>query len=267
MPVKNVTNIGKEFNLPVTGLPVLPIGHPTGVPVFAPGGQTYLEKLLTIQSANLIGLWPMDETSGSVADDKSPKGNDGAYTGVTLNDSTFLNGRPVGLWDGTNDFNNIIAVSGEFDGDAGTAAIWMKVSGVGVWTDAAVRGLMRLATADDLGEVSIIKNNAAGTMQLLRTAGGTTKNVNVTSLTSTDWIHFALTWDKVADEVKAYMDGVQKGSTQTTLGAFAGAPAAGKTNIGARRTVPQNVWDGWLAYGALWTVALTPAEILKVATV
>ncbi len=271
MPVKNVTNIGKEFSLPVTGLPVLPIGHPTGVPVFAPGGDVdaYLQKLLTIQSANLIALWPMSEKSGSVAVDESPEGNDGAYTGVTLNNSTFKNGRPVGLWDGVNDFNNIHSAGfdADFDGDAGTAAIWIKVSGVGVWSDSAVRNPMRLGTGDDLGQIVIVKNDAVGTFQLHRIAGGSTKNVNVGGLTSTDWIHFALTWDTVADELKVYKDGAQQGATQTGLGAFAGALAGGKTLVGAAIATPVQVWDGFLAYAAVWKTALTPAEVLEVATV
>jgi hypothetical protein len=49
--------------------------------------HNYKQRVLSVGRGNLIAYWPMDEHSGGVAVDHSPEGNNGAYTGVTLNDA------------------------------------------------------------------------------------------------------------------------------------------------------------------------------------
>ncbi|MFV1969356.1 MAG: hypothetical protein ACC628_28375, partial [Pirellulaceae bacterium] len=60
----------------------------------------------------------MWEASGSISDDLSPQGNDGAYTGVTLGQPGIGDGRTCPLFDGANDYNNIYsaALNTDFDG-------------------------------------------------------------------------------------------------------------------------------------------------------
>jgi len=80
-------------------------GRPIG------GGSTYIDKVLSIQPANLIGYWPMNDASGAVALDYSGQGNNGAYTGVSLANAPGPDGgNSCPLFDGTSDFNNIYSI-------------------------------------------------------------------------------------------------------------------------------------------------------------
>ena len=102
---------------------------------------------------------------------------------------------------------------------------------------------------------------------MARFGGGVNKSAVLGGQSMTDWFHFAMTYDSTADELKFWIDGVQSGATLTLNGAWAGALSATEVTIGANSTIPGSVWDGWLAYAAIWTKALTPAEVLEVATV
>jgi hypothetical protein len=87
------------------------------------------------------------------------------------------------------------------------------------------------------------------------------------SMSTTDWFHMAITWSKVANEVKYYYNGVQEGATWQGFAAWAGGALDNdECVVGAFNTVPVNVHDGFLAYPMLWSTPLTAAELLKVAT-
>jgi hypothetical protein len=61
--------------------------------------------------------------------------------------------------------------------------------------------------------------------------------------------------------MRAYINGAQVGTTQTSLGTWSGALDSAQTCIGAANTTPASVHSGWLAHPAIWNVALTPAEV------
>ena len=237
------------------------------VPKYFAGG--YSKKLLSIAPANLIGYWPLWETSGAVADNlQGTAARDGAYIGVTLNSSTGPDGRPVGLWDGANDYCDIYSASlnTAFSGAEGTISIWAKISAAGVWTDGAERYLYRLTVGADF--LFIRKNTTNNQVLLIYKAGGVSNSVTVSSITSAGWINFALTWSKAGDAVKAYMNGVQQGATSTGLGIWSGDLASTACILGADDVPsPASIWDGYFAHAAVWTTPLTPAQILALATV
>ena len=234
------------------------------------GGGGYSGKVLGTAAANLIGYWPMWETSGAVADNlEGTAARDGAYTGVTLGSSTGPDGRPVGLWDGANDFCDIYTASlnTAFNTASGTVAIWFKVSAAGVWTDAALRYFINIR-ADADNRIYIIKSGTDNLATFVYEAGNTPEVITSASFAgSTAWHHMALTWNKAGDAVKAYIDGVQSGGTETGLGIWAGALNVGYCNIGSYRNIAQDVFDGYLAHAAIWNTPLTPTQILALATV
>ncbi len=81
-------------------------------------------------TTGLIGDWKLNETSGTMAADSSPAGNDGTYlSGVSLATSAPLpGGGAVGaVFDGVNDY---VAVGNEWEFDATgpiTVSAWIKV--------------------------------------------------------------------------------------------------------------------------------------------
>ena len=228
----------------------------------------YTQIVQQVAAANLIAYWPMAEASGSVALDASGNGRVGAYTGVTLGASGIGDGRTAASFDGSTSFANIYSVSlaGAFNDQEGTLAAWIRVSGVGVWTDGAQRRIVRLA-ADANNSVVIFKTTTNNQVSWTYQAGGTSSTRSKASLSSVDWLHVAFTWSKSADEGKAYFNGVQEGLTLSSLGVWAGALASTTTLIGATSQTPGGVWSGTLAHTAIWTTPLSAAQILTLATV
>ena len=230
----------------------------------------YINKVLAIEPSDLIAFWPLNEAGGATADNaQGTAARDGGYTGVTLGQEGFGDGQTVPLFDGANDFVDIYSASlrDAFDGAKGTIAVWAKVSAAGIWADNAYHWLTDLR-ADGNNIIQLLKNDVTGAnnLQFQYKASGTNKTVQLAA-TPTDWFHIALTWDAVADKVIAYYNGAQTGATQTGLGTWAGNIIEDETNIGALNEDPAFVWDGWLGGCPVWTKALTPAQILSLATV
>ena len=234
-------------------------------------GGTYLEKVVGLANPNLIGYWSMNELSGSVADNaEGTAARDGAYTGVSLNNSTFKDSTPVGLWDGANDYCDVHSASlgAAVNGAEGSMMIWMQVSGSGVWTDSASRYLVYIEDDND-NYFAIEKSATNNTVVFRRRGGATNSNPSVGSQSFTDFGCAIITWSQAADEVKGYLKGVQVGSTVTGLGTWAGdgTLTSTQTVIGAINTTPSSVFDGNLAHCAIWTTALTAAQILDLSKV
>ena len=235
---------------------------------------TYQAKIAAIESADLIGYWMLRETTGATADNyEGTAARDGTYEAVTLNSADGpVNGSRAPLFDGSTSYCDIYSTSlnTAFDGAEGTAAIWAKVRAASVWTDSTVRYLLTLKV-DANNSVIVTKYTTDNTIRFAYEADNTVEPVaDVTIGGSTAWNHLAITWSKssgASGEVKAYINGVQVGTTQQTLGVWAGDLAATTVDIGAVSTVPASVWDGYLAHAAIWKTPLSAAQILTIATV
>jgi len=231
-------------------------------------GTPYSDKVLGTEAANLLAYWRLQEASGTDADNyEGTAARDGTYTGVTLGQTGIGDGLTCPLFDGANDYVDIYSISlrDAFDGATGTLAIWGKVSGVGVWSDDTIRRLVNLRVNSDNFVQILKRGSGSDDLRWSYKAGGTQEDVDLTT-TTTDWFHAAITWSVAADEVKAYFNGSQTGSTQTGLGTWVGSIVEDGTNIGALTETPTFVWDGYLAHWAVWTKALTAAQISSLAS-
>lgn len=215
-----------------------------------------------------IAYWTMSDPVGSaVAQDSSGNGRNGAYTGVTLGGAGIGDGRTAASFDGSASYCNVYSASlaGAFSGPAGSIIGWAKVANAGAWADATVRRFMTIQV-DANNRVYIEKVAGANTFGFNYVAGGTAKTRNRTTST-TAWFHAGLTWDKNADQVVGYFNGIQEGATLNALGTWAGVPVSTNCNIGANATTPTSVWNGSLAHWAVFNRALSAAEMLSAATV
>ena len=231
-------------------------------------GASYMGKVLATAPANLIGYWPLNELSGTNADNaEGTAARDGTYTGVSLNNSTGPDGQPVGLWDGANDYCNIYSASlaTAFNVAEGTAMIWAKVSGVGVWTDGTARYALTLRT-NSQNRVTIFKHSVDNWFYVRYEADNVDLITTITPFSSTGWVLYGVTWSALADEVKVYVNGLQSGATLTGLGTWSGSLDSDYVSIGSQ-TATTSVWDGYLAHAAVWTTPLSAAQILALATV
>jgi len=192
-------------------------------------------------------------------------------TGCTLGQTGIGDGATSFYFDGANDR---VALSGAvltamgaaLDGDEGTLALWLKVYNAAVWTDGNAHMAWRpFAGSDD--ELVLVKAQNNGQFWWNREGGGVDDTVVETGLSPTDWFHITMTWSVssgVSGELKAYRDGVQRGSTQTGLSAWTGTLT--QFVIGARN-VDQR-WYGWIAKAAIWCgTVLGQSDITDLASV
>lgn len=162
----------------------------------------------------------------------------------------------------TGDYLNIYsaALNTDFDGAAGSIVAWLKVFDTGVWSDSYGRYVVRIAV-DNGNQVYLAKTSADGTLKWGYVAGGTAITTTKSGVTSTGWLHMAITWDKSADEVKFFLNGVKQGATQSGLGVWAGDLADDKCVIGAMDNTGDSVWYGYLAHVAVWDKVLSERQI------
>ena len=232
--------------------------------------QTYKKKILAIESASLIALWPLDETAGATADNaEGSAARDGSYTGVTLNHATGPDGvNGVPLFDGVNDYVDVYNASwmtSVLDGDNLSFNIWIKMT-AGVWTDATNRYLFVIEqnAGNKLSLRSPVTNN---TLSLAFSSGAITRFKTIPSSTY-NWFCLGFTHDQAGNEFKVYLDGAHQGPAQAGGNAWVdGGYTPTACLIGAATTTPTSVHSGYLAYPTIWTTVLTEAQMLKVATV
>lgn len=235
---------------------------------YALASADYSEKVLGIASSSLVALWPLNEASGTTAFDQSGNGRNAAYTNSpTLGQTGIGDGGTAPLFvPANNTFVNTFTASmaAAFNGSQGTFAMWFKVSGAGVWTDAASRYLFIIA-ADGNNQVRLTKTTTNNQLQWVYDASATLKSANVT-YSATTWSHFAMTWDKAGDAFKFYLNGAQSGATVNGLGVWAGVPTAGNCGI-ASLGGAGSIWDGYCAMPGLWSTVLSATQISTLATV
>lgn len=176
-------------------------------------------------------------------------------------------GRNAPYFDGVNDYVNIYSagLAGAFNGAEGTLLVWGKVANAGVWTDGVNRAICRLS-ADASNSVLIQRHGiAANRIQFVRQAGGSFDALpNANGLTTLDWIVTALTWSQAVNQSISYLNGAALG-VPVAANQWAGATNA--MALGANNVTPNNVFSGTLAHAALWSCALTPAEIAAISRV
>ena len=231
--------------------------------LYPPGMRDdYLWRVLSVRPGNLIGLWGLDELSGSVAHDMSGRRHNGVIVGADPGKQGIGDGRTCMWLDGSTDYINIYstALAAAFNGREGSLMAWAKVNSAGVWIDGTQRRVAYLR-ADASNYVTIFRSTTNGQMNWQYVAAGVSQLPGRLGLSLTTWMQLVVTWSKTADAVRGYLNGVQQDATFTGLGVWVGALAAGVCCIGAQTTAPAQVWHGWLGPHAIWTYALPHEEI------
>ena len=235
-----------------------PIGGASDIPV-------NLENILHTQPASLIAVWPGNDASAPTVYDKGVNGyNALAVGGVTFGSDGIGDGGKSLLLDGTTGYVNLYSagLAGAFNASEGTVLVFVKVKDATVWSDASERYFMRLR-ATSQNRIDIFKRTNVGWVSIEYVAGGTNSGRIVTNMTQTSFFSVAITWSVSNDRVRAYKDGVQQGATLTGLGTWEGALLSTLTLMGAGGA---GAWvhNGSIAYGAIWSVELSPTEVATV---
>ena len=154
----------------------------------------------------------------------------GIHTDTPGTGEVFHNNYSI-LFDGVNDYINMNTAAGSIDTDKGTFSAWIKFNGTSSSNDNFIK-----ASVDSNNQIYMAYITSTGKFRFTYKAGGTGKNVEVTTdaVTTQNWIHIAMTWDASADELKGYVNGSQVASTLESLGTFSGtidAVTAGKNSL------------------------------------
>lgn len=223
---------------------------------------TLADAYLAYDQANLTAYWPLVEPSGATADNKQGSAAlDGTYHNVTLNAATF-GGLPVGLWTSASpSYCNIpaAALASALNETLFTLQAWVRVANSGVWTNGNAEDWVcfKVDTNNDIRFT--MAGNVGNRCDMRYRAGGTSKTAVVTSLTTTDWMHWVMTVDKANDRVRLYLNGAKQGADLTGLGVWAGTLA--DCNIGANTSTSTLAANAYLAHVAIWNVEMTLAQV------
>jgi hypothetical protein len=221
----------------------------------------YINKILSTFGSSLIGYWPLNEHSGSVALDWSGNNRHGSYTGVDLAQAGIGDRQASPYFDGVNDYVNLYSAGlvSAFNGAEGTLLLWGKVFS---WaTIAATQYLARLAV--DTNNLIYLRRSTTDNRLIFTYTATTSKTVNIDGITTPNFFSMGCTWSKSADKFIGYFAGAQAGTPQTGLGTWSGSLAAASTALGVFSTSPTGNWKGWLAHAALLNRPATAAEMQK----
>jgi hypothetical protein len=231
----SVTHRGEVWSL--TTIPTIPISNP-----------------------NLVGWWPLDEGSGSVAVDWSGHDNHGTLVGepkrVAGQDGDALE------FDGTDDFVNIgLGAGGYFStlNSGFTVAAWINRASAG--TNDVIFGAGRNPEGTSAGA-----NNNGWKLSITSGDVITFTTLGVLDYTSStgvpigQWIHVAATLNEDGTEAKIYLNG---NLAETISGNSPANPANGLFAIGFGATWDLEFFDGMIDDVRVYNKILTAEEITE----
>ncbi len=232
--------------------------------------SAYRNTILSTAPNNLIQYLPYWEPVGATAmPDQSLEANDAVADTVVFGSPGIGDGHKAGAFDGANSFVNAYSAgfNADFDGQELTVFGWSIVNAVGDWANGNFQGLFRFLV-DANNFIDFRKTSNTNQVQLRYTAGSTAKAIVDTTLAATvDYFSWAITASLSADALILYLNGVQVGSTQTSLGTWTGNLLSTETVFGATTTVPGIPWLGSSAHNAVWNTPLDANAIKRLSII
>lgn len=225
--------------------------------------SSYQAKALAIP--NCISALPLNDTSGTTAVDVV-LGTNSTYNSCTLNN---LAGPGASMGNAPKlvpaSFSNIQYPSGAlnsaFNKNAGTLALWVDLNEA--WS--ASDQVIFIVIGADINNRALIWKNSANQLAYDYVAGGTTNGQSTISYSpSAGWHSLIMTWDKTANALKCFTDGVQIGTTQTISGSWTNALTNSFSQLGAQNG--SFYAPCFLSFSAIYSRALSLSEVTSLAT-
>jgi hypothetical protein len=234
---------------------------------------SYIQKVLRTQSSSFVGFWPLNEESGTVAYDLSPNGYNATSSGLLRSnvERSFLgpDGGKCAKFDGSASYIDLVNAGAASATTEGTVSIWAAIEDN--FLGGTTAGYIFKAAVDTNNHIQVFFNTQKNSFTGSYKGGGTAKNVTSSPLVynigyGAQWHHYALTYSATADTMKFYSDGLQQGSTQTSLGTWSGSFASDLLCLGCSDSSPvADLLPGWLARFGWWNKALTGDEVADLA--
>lgn len=219
--------------------------------------QPYKETRLNYTGSwDLLGLWMLNETSGTTADNaEGTAALDGTYTGgFTLNQTGFAAGLPSVDLNGTTGYVNIPYDASLWAYDGSLWEIWFNldtISGTQCIVDsiASNRGLR-------------FQVNSSAQLVLQLGTGSTTTTTSVyTGIASGTWYHLVYSYAGAATAGKVYLNGVNVYTVPAVSAAYARPSGSTGIRLGATLS-PANYLNGKISAFAYWTgIGARPVQL------
>jgi hypothetical protein len=227
---------------------------------------SFIFILTSIAEADLVGLWRLDETSGTIAHDASGNGHDGTLIG----DPKWAPGKIGGAldFDGEDDLVEL----GAFDvvGSGITLAGWIHPESFAINDGRVITKANEWGENDHWWMLSTIASGGETRLRFrLKTEGQTTTTLVASSgaLVTDEWQHATATWD--GSTMRLYLNGEEVGNVAKTGAAVATNPDVSAA-IGSQPsdafapTTPDHVekyFDGLIDDVRLYNEALTAERL------
>ena len=178
----------------------------------------------------------------------------------SLTNVTFSNTKSLDL-DGTNDHVTANGAGNDMNVNVGTISIWVKLDST------SINAVPIKASVDSNNQVGFTYLNSSNKLRYLYKAGGSTKKVDHSVSIENDgnWHHIAITWDTSADELKAYLDGSQVGSTVGSLGSWSGTIS--DVVMGKNSVADNAYWKGHLDQVSIFTSVIAIGTLYNSGTI
>lgn len=196
----------------------------------------------------LIGYWPLNETSGSTAYDRSGQDNHGTLNGGVTQGTTGILGQTAYQFDGTDDYINVGPALDPGSSDF-TISMWVKPSSFSSNNDL-------YATNENNSPRYLCRIETDGTLRFYCGDGSTKADANgSTSLSTGTW--YLLTFRRKGDKYDILLNASIDGSTSVSNGDISG----GETEwIGANASDSKHT-AGTITEVRIYNHALTKQEI------
>lgn len=218
-----------------------------------------------IMNLSPVGYWPLSvaDVSGTTVFDRSGNGRNGTTTGSPTMNRVFLDGRSYMDFDGSDDLVSI-ADAAALSPEAGASGLLTVMCfGMRDITHGNIAFMMTKGASGqyeyDLG-ISATNIVFGQCYTLAGTGSGTTDTVIAVGVSQ--WHHFACTYDKAANSQKMYWNGALVASSAIAITA---ADGGGPLQFGRRADGGGVFFNGAIAHGALFSTALTLAQINSIA--
>jgi len=210
--------------------------------------------------------FPLNEVSGTDVINYGTLGAaaNGTYSGVTLAQVPAPFGGLAPYFDGVNDYADVSSAAflASFDITTFSLSLWLKMASASDW-DALVDRCCINIIKDTENRVNIWAPAGSVPNRLyFQSSQSAVQEVRTTeAYHGTGWYQLSVTVDSTANEYKCFVNGILLSADIEQLGDWVGAPIAFFIGnyIPPGTSIP---FKGYLAHVAVWSVVLTPAQIL-----
>ena len=233
--------------------------------------QTQVDYLTKLLSYNPLVSFPLNETAGAVATNASSGGSgfNGTYnanrTGWTLTNGPFGEIGKAGLFNGNIANIYSAALAAGLTPNTLSWLCWLKPV-AGVWSDATTRYLWELrADTSNFMDMQVAGN---GSLFWRRRGAGITSDLNNTGNTWVDWEMLGMTVNNGTSKFYPLQNGMNVPDivTPATTGAWAGAPNATQSVIGALNSSAGTPANHYMMYWSLFNQELSQIQMADLST-